>query len=799
MIGKTISHYKVIKKIGQGGMGVVYKAEDIKLERIVAIKFLSPQLSDSEEEKKRFIHEAKAASALEHNNICTVHEINETEEGQLFIVMSYVEGENLREKINAAPLKVKEAIEIAIQTAEGLRLAHKNGIVHRDLKPDNLMITREGTVKIMDFGLAKIKGRTRLTQLGNTLGTFSYMSPEQSRGEEVDNRSDIWSLGVVLYEMLTGQLPFKGDYEQAVVYSILNELPEPPTGLRTGIPLELERIINKLLEKQSEKRYQSLDDLIVDLTACLSTNISKKVRSGDVYKTVPPSMKKKYKIIISAFIAVLVLVLGYFLLLKNTKIEENLFGGTMSVAANSIAVLPFSDLSADKNQEYFCDGITEQIITNLSRLGKLKVIARTSVMKYKKTGKTIKEIGQELGITKILEGSVRKYNNQIRVTAQLINVEDGFHIWAEDYDTELKNIFKIQDDISNSIAKKLLQKLYPKEVSIAGYLPQNAEAYEYYLKGKYYNRSRYLSDHKIEDFNFAENFLLRSIDLDSTFALSYVELVDLYNTRCDFIPVRNAEFKHYFNLQEQYIEKAERLNPGLAEVHLAKAYLNGQAHKLDDSFKEIKYAYQLNQQSTETIFMMGRLYHNINHFDRAIEKFNKAIELDPLVSFYYAKRAWTYYRSGYYTKAEADFKYAIKLDSVSLPANWEYFIYLLSLNRLDEAATQKLNVRKIRGAADEQGLEALMFAAQNNKELALKTDILITWKFIVYTLLKMNDEALNILKNRIGAAFLWDYGCYYKTLLTDPLLTYLRDNPEFRKVVENQKILYDRYSKEYAD
>jgi serine/threonine protein kinase len=264
MIGKIVSHYKILENLGEGGMGVVYKAEDIKLERIVALKFLPPHLSN-QEEKKRFIHEAKAASALEHSNICTIHEIDETNDGQLFIVMSYLEGKTLRKMIDVSPLKVEEAISISIQIAEGLKQAHEKGIVHRDIKPANIMITTDGTVKIMDFGLAKLGGKTKLTQMGTTLGTFSYMSPEQSRGEDVDRRTDIWSLGVVLYEMLTGQLPFKGDYEQAVVYSIVNEEPEPVTSLRSGIPMELERIVNKALAKNPDERYQHIDDLLADL------------------------------------------------------------------------------------------------------------------------------------------------------------------------------------------------------------------------------------------------------------------------------------------------------------------------------------------------------------------------------------------------------------------------------------------------------------------------------------------------------------------------------------------------------
>jgi serine/threonine protein kinase len=265
MIGRTISHYKILEKLGGGGMGIVYKAQDLKLDRYVALKFLPPYLSTHEEEKQRFIHEAKSASALDHTNICTIFEIGETKEGQLFIAMAYYEGETLKEKIAKRPLPLKEVINISTQIAAGLSKAHEAGIIHRDIKPTNIIVTKEGEVKIVDFGLAKLSGQTKLTKPGSTLGTIAYMSPEQLRGEKVDSRSDIWSLGVVIYEMTTGQQPFKGDYEQAITYAILNEEPESITALRTGVPLDLERVVIKTLAKDTKQRYQHVDEIPVDL------------------------------------------------------------------------------------------------------------------------------------------------------------------------------------------------------------------------------------------------------------------------------------------------------------------------------------------------------------------------------------------------------------------------------------------------------------------------------------------------------------------------------------------------------
>ena len=278
MIGKTISHYKIVEKLGEGGMGVVYKAEDTKLKRTVALKFLLQDLTRDEEVKKRFIHEAQAASALQHNNICTIHEIDETADAQMFLCMDYYDGETLKAKIERGPLPLEEAINIVIQVGQGLTRAHEEDIVHRDIKPSNIMITNRNEVKIVDFGLAKLSGRTQLTKEGTTLGTVAYMSPEQAQGANVDHRTDIWSFGVMLYEMVTGQLPFGGDYDQAVVYSIMSEDPEPMTALRTGVPMELERIVNKAIAKNPEERYQNTNDMLIDLRTVakeLETGITK--------------------------------------------------------------------------------------------------------------------------------------------------------------------------------------------------------------------------------------------------------------------------------------------------------------------------------------------------------------------------------------------------------------------------------------------------------------------------------------------------------------------------------------------
>ena len=442
MIGKTISHYKILEKLGEGGMGVVYQAHDTKLDRYVALKFLPSQLTQSDTDKARFLQEAKAAAALDHTNICAIHEIDETEDGQMYIAMAYYEGETLKDKIARCPLPIAQAIDFTIQVTQGLQRAHESNIIHRDIKSDNIIVTKRNEVKILDFGLAKLKGKTKLTKEGTTLGTVAYMSPEQTTGEEVDNRSDIWSLGVVLYEMITGKVPFKGAYEQAVMYSILNEEPEPVTGLRTGVPMGLERIINKILAKDPRERYQTTADLLVDLR-----NIKKEskpeVKSAKKELRQMVSKKPSHKILIlGSLTLVTVFIVCTFLLFKGTVKKESLQTEVIN-QVRKIAVLPFVNMSTDKDQEYFCDGISEELINRLAKLSGFQVTARTSAFSFKGKTLDIPSIGKKLKVDIILEGSVRKEGNKLRITAQLIKVADGFHLCSETYDRLVKDVFAI--------------------------------------------------------------------------------------------------------------------------------------------------------------------------------------------------------------------------------------------------------------------------------------------------------------------------------------------------------------------
>jgi serine/threonine-protein kinase len=662
MVGSTVSHYKVLDELGGGGMGIVYRARDLKLDRIVALKFLSSRLSPDPSEKARFIHEAKAASALDHPNICTIYEIDETADGGTFIAMAAYEGETLDKRIASGPLTLPETIDIGGQIASGLDAAHAKGIVHRDIKTGNIMVTNDGQVKILDFGLAKSHGATQLTMNGTTLGTVPFMSPEQARGEEVDYRSDIWSLGVILYEMITGQLPFRSTYSEAVVYSILHDDPPPVTSLRSGVPMELERIVNKALRKDRSARYQHLDEMLTDLKG-----VRTGFESGKLGPSAPPLRREsriRKRVYTGIALAVLVVIcVGVYIarFAANRRSDSAAHDAGALPApeagnARSIAVLPFKNISPDKEQEYFCDGMTEQIITNLSNLQDLRVIARTSVMQFKNSDKSVPEIARELGVGTILEGSIRKSGNRIRITAQLIKADSGFHLWARDYDRELKDVFGVQDDVAKAIVAALKLNLTDREnLSIAKRHTQNTEAYQLYLKGLFYWNKR-----TEEGLNTGIEYFRRAVGVDTAYALAYAGLADSYGVLgyYSWLPPKEA-----FSRAKSAAMKSLEIDSTLAEGHAAMAIvLRDYDWNWRETEKEFKRALELNPGYATAHLWYANFFNGMGRHDDAIAEMKRALDLDPLSLIINADVGRTLYFARRYGEAIEQLRKTVEMD-----------------------------------------------------------------------------------------------------------------------------------------
>jgi TolB-like protein/Tfp pilus assembly protein PilF/predicted Ser/Thr protein kinase len=559
MIGKNILHYKILEKLGEGGMGEVYKAQDTKLDRFVALKFLPRFISPNEEERKRFENEAQAAASLNHPNIATIYAIEDSED-KIFIVMEYIDGTELKDKIKSGSIPIEETIHLAIQIAEGLEAAHKKGIVHRDIKSSNIIITNDGKVKIMDFGLAKIKGGTNVTKIGTTVGTAAYMSPEQAKGDEVDYRSDIWSFGVVLYEMLTGQMPFKGEYDQALIYSIINESPNPINVRQRGIPSELSEIIDRLLQKNPNRRYSIIKKVLDDLGKVKITNRTPKTQSH-----------------------------------------------------SSIAVLAFKDMSQQKDQDYLCEGLAEELINALTKIKSLRVSARTSAFAFKDRQVDIREIGSKLNVETVLEGSIQKSGDRLRITAQLINVSDGYHIWSERYDREMKEVFEIQDDITGNIVQALKMVLTKKEKQSISSVPTlEIEAYEYFLKGR-----RLINQLAYDE---AREMLEKAVNKDPEYALAYAGLAEVYSGIYDWQGANPEDLE----AARYNSRKALELAPHLAESHISYGYVLSLDKQYDKAEKEFQKAIEIDSNVFEAFYYYARTCFARGEIEKSAELYRKA-------------------------------------------------------------------------------------------------------------------------------------------------------------------------------
>ena len=614
MIGRIVSHYRITDEIGGGGMGVVYKAEDTKLGRTVALKFLSPDKVGDTGAKTRFVNEAKAASALQHNNICTIHEIDETDDGQLFICMDSYEGQSLRDKISRGPLSVDDALDIAIQSAQGLVKAHGIGMIHRDIKPANIVVTDEGVVKILDFGLAKLGKDSRLTKTGAVLGTLAYMSPEQARGEELDARTDIYSLGVVLYEMLSGKMPFTADNDAARLYKVLSANPSALGSLRNDLPGGLEQIVETAIAKDRDDRCKSAADFLFAL---------RKVRGESDLQPPRPSTGRIRGpvvawILTAAALASLALALGPRLLDRNRP----------SPHQQKLAVLPFQNIG-ESEDEYFADGITEEIRSRLSRLSGLAVVSRTSSMKYKNSPKSLLEIGNELGVDLVLEGTIRYEQTaggeRARIVPRLVNVTDDVHIWSETYDGILDSIFAFQSGIADRVAEALdIAVLDPERRALIAVPTDNLDAYHAYLRAK--SRMITVVDDSEQNMEMVIQLLTRAISLDPEFALAYAELSRVHGLMYSHDPTDRRRL-----LARSSADKALNLDPELPQAHLADGFYYFWCEQSDYeiALEKFKMAERIAPGNVEVLLAMGAAYKRMGQLDDARTYLARAFARSP--------------------------------------------------------------------------------------------------------------------------------------------------------------------------
>jgi TolB-like protein/Flp pilus assembly protein TadD/predicted Ser/Thr protein kinase len=689
--------YEILAFVGAGGMGEVWRARDTRLGREVALKVLPAAALSDETARARLQREARTASKLNHPDICTVYDVGEAE-GQTYIAMEFVEGRSLADRLRDGALPLDQILLYGQQVAEALAHAHEHGIVHRDLKSANVMITPDGRAKVLDFGLAKravghdpaaapTLSEPSLTAAGALAGTLAYMAPEQLLGRPADERSDIWALGVVLYEMATGTLPFRGTLSTAVIDDIIHKEPPAPGRLRHDLPPRIEQAILKCLEKEQGNRYQSAKELLVDLRR-LSSPAAAQVAHGRASVLRNP--------LVTGAIAVLAIsVLGVTAYLVGRRHQPS---ATPPAGKVMLAVLPVDNLSGDPGQEYFSDGLTEEMIAQLGQLQpkRLGVIARTSAMHYKRTQKPIDEIGRELGVDYILESSVRREGKRVRITAQLIQVRDQTHLWAESYERDLAGVFAVQSDVAERIARSLAVELIPAEQPrLTNAKPPNPEAYELYLKGRYHWNKR-----TANDLLKATEYFRAAIGLDPSYAVAYAGLGDSYALYSFYYVLTPRES---FPQARAAAQKALQLDANLIEAETTLAfvalYYDWDWAAAETQLKrvlEIQPSYAIARQwYAEYLSAMGRP-------EAALAEIRRAQEADPLSPLMKVMEAYVYNYSGQYKQAVEACKRALPLDpNYALTYSLLGFAYgalgmhdeaLAAYRRGSELAGEELNV-----------------------------------------------------------------------------------------------------------
>ena len=672
LIGQTISHYRILARIGGGGMGVVYEAEDLTLGRHVALKFLPIELANDAQSLTRFQREAKASSSLNHPNICTIYEIDEAD-GRAFIAMELLEGQTLRRRINSKPLRIGVVLDLATQIADALDAAHSKGIVHRDIKPANILVTNRDLAKILDFGLAKIAFKPDsvatsnaptqdveeiLTSPGSTLGTVAYMSPEQVRGEKLDARSDLFSFGTVLYEMCTGTLPFRGDTPGMIFKAILDGTPPSAMRLNPDLPPDLERIIGKALEKDRSLRSQSAADIRTDLQRLKRDTESGRggiASSGTATKQAWYAGRRAWWT--AGLLAII--AAGVLIAFSVNGMRSRSPAAVHAPQLRSLAVLPLENLSGDPSQQYFADGMTDELITDLAQISGLRVISRTSAMQYKETKKPLPQVGKELNVDGVVEGTVERVGDRVRIRAQLIEAATDKHVWAKSYERSLSDILAMQDEVARAVAAEIQVALTPQEqarMTIARVV--NPEAHDLLIRGLFYENQGDLAK------------AIESVTKATALAPDYA--------------AAHATLAQFYILLGNY----SRMTPG-------QAYLKAKA--------EVQRALELDESLAEAHEALAELLHYYDwDFASAKREYVRALELSPGDAQLLAKYAFLLCRTGKYEEAISEAKRAQDLDPLSLPIRTRLGIVLHYSRRFDEALDQYRKIIELEQTADSE-------------------------------------------------------------------------------------------------